>query len=575
MNRAIHFATIVLLAMSTCMFGYSQSTVYSFTVTTDTVVEHNAILVLGYVKADTAPVVADSVVIVLQSGFAHASHVDTASSFVIRFAAGQDSVPFYIYILDDTIPEYTEQLTYVLRNYGSNAGIGIDSVFNFVLKDNDLPASIGYTKDTVTAWEHDGHVPVYIQVNNPNLFYIRYETGFYDQNSNNTLHPSNCAEAVHFYYNPEVFYAPPGISTQIKYVDIVNDNLQNPDRYFYCLVFNLDANIIVDSFVKFIILDDDYHHAPKVSFDTNRKEVRRDTVQRVTFPITVDNPNWSPLIFTIDTFLPISNYNHSSLIVPTPYFNYGHGLWHDSVVVFITNDHWVQDTQVAVFRIKGIPDNTSIDTLFNLVLTSPDSLYISFKGAARSHPKSDSIGYVYVYTSGAVKYPVTADVKYLNGNATPGVDFIFRDTSVLFRANLFDTVAVPVRMLKDHLHQGNEQVNLQLLHTNPASVIPLIIQYTYMIIDDDSTALWAGINSIEDGAARFAMSNPFTDYIHIKTGVALYDVVLSTMMGTIVAQHKDSMKDSSIPTAGLPTGMYLLTLTADGYSYTTKVIKSN
>ena len=559
--------------MALCSTGYSQSPVYSFTVTTDTVIEHNAILVVGYVKADTAPAVDDSVVLVLQAGMHHSSHVDTTSSFVMRFIAGQDSIPFTIYIVDDTIPEFTETLTYILRNYGSNAGIGSDSVFNFVLKDNDLPATIGYVVDSITAWEHDAQVPVTLRVNNPNPFYIRYETDFYDLYTIDPRHQSNCVEAFDFYYNPEIFYAPPGISTQTKMAYLVDNNVVNPDKVFYCHVYNLDANIIVDSFVKFTIQDDDYNYPPTVSFDTNRIEIRRDTTQRVSIPITINNPNWRTLSFFADTVWGLSPFNHTVISSGNSYFSKWHGIWKDTIVVYLTNDHWVQDTQTAVFKFKGILNNTSPDTLFYLVLTSPDSLYISFKGAAKSHLKSDSIGYVNVYTSGAVKYNVTADVKYLNGNATPGVDFIFRDTSILFRANLFDTAALPVIMLKDHLHQGNEQVNLQLLNVSPASITPLIIQYTYMIIDDDSTAIWAGIEALGDVAKIKIYPNPFVDAINLQTELANYVVTLTNVMGEVVHFQTSLSGTSSIPTAHLPKGIYVLTITAEGHSVSKKIVK--
>ena len=563
----------VIMLGGLCCIGYGQAPIYSFTVTTDTVIEHNAILVVGYVKADTAPVVNDSVIVQLQTGMGHVSHMDTTSSFVMRFGAGQDSVPFTIYIVDDTVPEFTEVLTYVLRNYGSSASIGIDSVFTFVLKDNDLPATIGYVVDSMTAWEHDAQVPVYLRVNNPNPFYVRYETDFYDMYTIDPRHQSNCVEAFDFYYNPEVFYAPPGISTQMKIAYLVNDNVQNVDKIFYCHVYNLDANIIVDSFVKFTILDDDYHYPPTVSFDTNRLEVRRDTIGKVSIPITINNPNWSALTFFADTTWALSPFNHNVLSSGNSYFNRGHGIWHDSLIVYIANDHWVQDTQTAVYKFKGIPDNTSSDTLFNLVLTAPDSLYISFKGAARSHLKSDSIGFVNVYTSGAAKYNVTADVRYLNGNATPNVDFIFRDTTILFRANLFDTAAVPVIMLKDHLHQGNEQVNLQLLNVSPAKVIPLIVQYTYMIIDDDSTAIWAGIETLGNEVKVRIYPTPFVDAINMQTGLDNYSATLTTIMGEVLWHQTAISGNNSIPTAPLPQGLYLLTISVDGHTVTKKLVK--
>jgi hypothetical protein len=164
--------------------------------------------------------------------------------------------------MKDTFPEYPEQIKYVLRASNTSDTIGLDSILTLILRDTTPPAVITYIVDSAWCYESNDsfnagvYVPfgnicyVGISINNPNPFCIRY---FADNIgcANNAGYPSvNACSYSDFYYNPQICYAPPGISTYYKGVYITNEN-STSDKYFYCRISNLDANIIQDSLVFF------------------------------------------------------------------------------------------------------------------------------------------------------------------------------------------------------------------------------------------------------------------------------------------------------------------------------------
>lgn len=184
------------------------------------------------------------------------------------------------------------------------------------------------------------------------------------------------------------------------------------------------------------------------------------------------------------------------------------------------------------------------------------------------------MGYVKVYTSSIAKYPITAKVSYLNGSAVRGVDFTFNDTTVTFPAYAFDTIALPVVMLQDHLYQGNTQINLQLTDVNPSTVQYDIVQYTYTIIDNvDSGLTPLGITATGEVQNIKVYPNPFEDKIHIETALRDYSVTLTNSIGESVFDATKLNGSADLHPADLPSGLYLLKLSYKGDSFIRKIQK--
>ncbi len=566
-----------LLSAAGVVFG---QTTYSFNVTIDTAIEANATVIAGYVRADVAPTADDSVQIALMGALPRASHMNQQSLYTLYFPAGTDSVPFSIQLHDDTFPENPEHVHYQLNAYGTADSIGANNTMVFVLVDNDLPATISFVIDTGSAYMHDGTFPVCETINNPNPFNIRYYTRTYDAAFTTPLGVFTAVGGYTYFYDWDTLWAPPGISTYCENIRLVPDTAVLPDKTLMVVLQNIDDNIIIDSTFRFTIRNDNYYYPPTVSFDVDSMVILKDTTVRVGIPITTYNPNHRAFPFIVDTvgFQSVStldsniqahvylNYNN--------YFNHPGGTWHDTVWVTVLDNHLINDTSTVVFRIKGVKQNTSPDTLFYLTMIDTGKLIVSFKGAGFAHLKLDSIGYVQVYTSGPVNYNITAKVTYLNGDAVMGTDFLWQDTQVTFRANAYDTISLPVIMLRNGIHEGNKQINFLLSDVSPADTRYDIIQYTYTIIDNDSMAIWpTGIDEADPAMAVRIYPNPFVSCVNIRTTAAQYSVQVSDMIGRTVKSMDNLSGDSTIPLSELPQGSYLLHIEGTDHTQTIHITK--
>jgi len=562
----------------------AQSPVYYFNVSTDTAIESNANVIAGYVKTNTAPIIPDSVVIVLRYGSPRPTHMDTASIYVIHFAPGQDSVPFTIRVMKDTFPEYPENVWYVLSAPVNGSSIGIDSTLLFVLMDTTPAATISFIYDSV--WCYEGtdsfangvNVPlssiyyVGVTVNNPNPFYVRYYANNLDCQGI-AMNPSlNACATVDFYFNGETCYAAPGTTTFYKPAYLVDES-STYDKHFFCALYNIDANIISDSLCFFTIKHVNFFDTASLSFDTNSIIVVNDSFQSVGIPITISNPNRQPMYFRIDTIQSTSVYPGINYTFNNQEYGYGHGISHDTFWVNFINSHLTGDTISMVFALRNDSVNASPDTLLSITaIDTGGSLFISFLGAGLAHLKSDSIGYVSVYTSTFAKYPISVGVSYLNGNAIRDTDFIFHDTTITFPPFSFDTISLPVVMLQDHRYQSNKQINLQLTNVNPSAVGYGISQYTFTIIDDEDSNL-AGVQPVLKDLNIKVFPNPLSGEVTISSSLPLYTITITNSIGQEVYHIEKQKGDLDLDLGSQSSGLYVVRVSDGDKTYIKKIMK--
>lgn len=565
--------------------SHAQPPSYYFNITTDTAIESNTRLVVGYVKTDNAPAGSDSVIVILKSGAPRPTHMDTTSRYVINFAAGQDSAPFSIIIMSDTFPEYPEHVQYVITSPANGSAIGNDSILSFVLLDTTRGAIIYFVTDSVWCYEgsdsfingvSDPFQSTYlvgITINNPNPFYVRYIVDNIDCSSHAIYPAINACSTVDFYFNGEIVSAPPGISTYYKraYMEMENST---SDKYFYGILRNLDANIITDSLVFFTIKHVNFFDTASLSFDQAALTVIGDSLQTVGIPITINNPNHKPMYFHIDTIQNATAYPGINYTFNNQEYGYGSGISHDTFYVSFISTHLPGDTISILFALRNDSVNSSPDTLFRLTMIDTGGLNVSFLGAGLAHLKSDSIGYVKVVTGAFAKYPISVRVSYLNGNAIRDTDFAFNDTTITFPAFTFDTIAVPVVMLQDHGYQGNTQVNLQLSNVSPSNIEYGITQYTFTIIDDEDSGLNAlGVLPMPNGPLLKVQPNPFDNELSIQTALSDYRIKITNSIGEEVYSGEHQKGNIYVNLAGQAAGIYLIRVTLGDTSYIRKALK--
>ena len=280
-----------------------------------------------------------------------------------------------------------------------------------------------------------------------------------------------------------------------------------------------------------------------------------------------------PLYFLIDTIQTSATYPGINYTFNNQKYGYGHGISHDTFWVDFINTHLTGDTISMTFALRNDSVNSSPDTIINITVIDTGSLMVSFLGAGLSHLKSDSIGYVQVYTSSFAKFPISVDVSYLTGNAIRDTDFTFNDTTIVFPAFSFDTISLPVVMLQDHRSQGNTQVVLQLTNVSPSNLQYGITQYTYIIIDDEDSGLVSGVHLISTDNNIKAYPNPFDNAINIETTLTKYNINITNSIGEIVYDLVDQHGNLKLNLYGLPTGLYLVRVSNGEYSYTKKILK--
>jgi hypothetical protein len=128
-------------------------------------------------------------------------------------------------------------------------------------------------------------------------------------------------------------------------------------------------------------------------------------------------------------------------------------------------------------------------------------------------------------------------------------------------------------MLKNHIHDGNKQVNLQLSNVSPSFVQYNIRQYTYTIIDNDSTATYpAGVTYLNEDQINI-YPNPFGSDIAIHTGAMDYKIIITNLIGAEVYTAQHLSGDKQVNLSDLPSGSYMIRISSGNSSFVKMITK--
>jgi hypothetical protein len=158
------------------------------------------------------------------------------SIFSINVPANADSFAFLVPVFDDYVPEFLEYTTWVLRSNSAGATIDADSTISFFIKDNDLPATIGFIKRTDTIFENQLLYTTKIVCNNPNPNPVSVFTKTDDANS--TL-----IGGGEFTYFWQFLTFQPGLDTITVQINLFDDFIQEPTENVQIKLTELNANI--------------------------------------------------------------------------------------------------------------------------------------------------------------------------------------------------------------------------------------------------------------------------------------------------------------------------------------------
>lgn len=555
---------IGVFLMST--FVQAQST-YQFTSVNDTVHEPDGTILAGFVKANTTSVQNHSFSLIIKSGTGTAADINNFTATSISIPALTDSVPVYLTITDDSIVERTEFISFVLKPTSTNDTLGADSLFTLTILDNEIPATIAFLYTADTIWETQTFYQAKVVCNNPNpkgvRCYIRADDGNY------TL-----TGGPEFGFGWTYLYLKPGLDTVWAPVYLTDDNIQESTETLVLKLSNFDANICTDSSFTLFVRDDESPQPISISFDQLSTTVFEDTAALIPIYITVNNPWTKTYLFQI-----VTNYDGTAkqgdydlFYVHDPFFSATPGISLDTVYIRVKNDAFVEDTEQAYIRFRYGSINTSSDTVYTVNIVDRDTVQIGFLGAAYSFLENQGKCIVKLVTTSPMKVPISVPVSYYNGNATLNTDFTFVDTVVTFPAFSMDTQEVYVTLLDDNLDETNEQVNLRIGDLSPITIGKQgIRQFTFFIIDDDSTAL-----GIEDDAILVsAYPNPVSNYLNLSTDFQMNSIQVMSIDGkTIFSSFVANEQKITLNTSDWNGGLFILRITSADKVKTIRIIKN-
>jgi hypothetical protein len=135
-----------------------------------------------------------------------------------------------------------------------------------------------------------------------------------------------------------------------------------------------------------------------------------------------------------------------------------------------------------------------------------------------------------------------------------------------------DTQEVYVTLLDDNLDETNEQVNLRIGDLSPITIGKQgIRQFTFFIIDDDSTAL-----GIEDDAILVsAYPNPVSNYLNLSTDFQMNSIQVMSIDGkTIFSSFVANEQKITLNTSDWNGGLFILRITSADKVKTIRIIKN-
>lgn len=545
-RRLIFFVSFVVIPF---LYSHAQAS-YRIVSVVDTIQESNTNMLVAKIVTNSPSPSSEQVRVSLKSGTANSSDFNGVININVIIPANTDTANFLIPIFDDYQPEYTEFATFVLRAVSPGSSVSQDSLYTVYIKDNDIPATIGFMIPRDTIWETQALYEVKIVSYNPNPGPVRAFV-----RTDNAI--STLTGGLEFTFWWTFYNFKPGYDTVIAYFNHFDDFIQEPLEYMVVKLSDFDANIVTDSAFTIYVKDDESPQPLYASFVPPTDTVWEDTAAYINVYMEFFNP--TPYTYQIE----VIRDNIKSTASPRDFFgfqktiNLPPGFSRDSTYINVANDTEVEDTEIAVMRFRYGSLNLSPDSLFRLYIIDKDTVKIGFLGAALSYLENQGRCEVKLITSSPMPYDISVPITYLEGNATRDVDFIFNDTVITFPAFSADTQVVYVTILDDPYKEINEQVILQMGTPSDPNAKTGVLQFSFFIIDDDTFAL--SIGEIDISSSLKVYPIPFTNSITIESEQNIESVTITDISGKVlIIDQNISQQNYTISDLNLPASIYIL-----------------
>lgn len=290
-----------------------------------------------------------------------------------------------------------------------------------------------------------------------------------------------------------------------------------------------------------------------------------------TFNFTVVNP--SGTAFSVDVLADAStstasagsDYTYTSTTVNFPVGGVQ--------TVSILEDLLVEGIETITIRLRNPTAGAIlIDSVLTINIRDNDSLLVYMQGAGSSVVENVALTTFNVKMNGISANPTSVDVHYLSGDATPGTDFTYRDTTITFLSG--DTLrTLQINVIEDIIDELNEQVIISLSNaTNGAKLGTK--NYTLVIVDNDSTQIGIADLSAWMNAVKI-YPNPVLNTLIIESNEAITSIEVYDLSGKLVHRLCDIQNATKVELdfSTYPNGTYIIKSSNGTENYSKSIIK--
>lgn len=456
----------------------------SFQLPTSVTVGENGGSVVATVLLGSPNANATSVDIQLKAATATAGSDFTFANQTITFPANSATpINVTIPIINNCIPEASENFQIVLRNATNSAAIGADSVFNTIISDDDATPTVSFTPGNVNTNEAAGVFNLNVNISTPNCDTTKVTV---------SLTGGSAVSGIDYTATlPTVVVFPPMFTgTKQVPINLINDLLpETLDSLLFSLSNPTNGAVLGTTAKKLFIFDND---TAKLNF-TNAAQTVAENVGAVTVPVTLTNGG--PTTITVDVSVTGgSAIFGSDFTGGTQTLTFPTGTTTQNATFTIIDDATVESTETIILGLSnvtggGILAAAGAQNVYTITITDNDVLPISVSFGTASATVNENAGTINMplaisnpgTTSPVVSFSVT-------GTCTSGSDFTFISSSPHTIAAGVSVDNLQLNIIDDATVETSETIICTITNVTGGQVGATSI-YTLTVNDNDGSGI--------------------------------------------------------------------------------------
>lgn len=188
--------------------------------------------------------------------------------------------------------------------------------------------------------------------------------------------------------------------------------------------------------------------------------------------------------------------------------------------ITVVDDELSEDVETASITLSAPTGGASLGSPSTATLSivdddAPQAGTLAFEAETFRFPEGQGATTLGITRTGGTLGDVSVDVAVVGGTATPGVDFLFAPTTVLF-ADGVDATQIPLTILDDEDSEGGETIVLELTNATGDATVGGPSRATVTITDDEPCESSETVHCLR--GSRFQVEVQWADFAGV-TGV--------------------------------------------------------